>query len=49
MQSFIISLKVSKRLNQNQINAVFAKFDANGDGKLSMEEFKQMMDNKAGK
>ena len=36
--------KVSKKLNQRQIEAVFAKFDANGDGRLSIEEFRQMME-----
>ena len=36
-------LQVSKKLDADQIEAVFAKFDANGDGRLSMEEFKQMM------
>ena len=36
--------QVSKKLNGKQIEAVFAKFDANGDGRLSMEEFRQMME-----
>ena len=38
------TLQVSKKLNGKQIEAVFAKFDANGDGRLSMEEFRQMME-----
>ena len=40
------TLQVSKKLNGKQIEAVFAKFDANGDGRLSMEEFRQMMEKK---
>ena len=39
-------IQVSKKLNEKQIAAVFAKFDANGDGRLSMEEFRQMMEKK---
>ena len=38
------SSQVSKKLNAAQIEAVFSKFDANGDGRLSMEEFKAMME-----
>ena len=36
--------QVSKKLNSTQIEAVFAKFDSNGDGRLSMDEFKQLME-----
>ena len=36
--------QVSKKLTPGQIEAVFSKFDANGDGRLSMEEFKSMME-----
>jgi Ca2+-binding EF-hand superfamily protein len=36
-------LQVSKKLTKKQIDAVFAKFDGNGDGKLSREEFQQLM------
>ena len=35
--------QVSKKLNAAQIEAVFAKFDSNGDGRLSMDEFKKLM------
>ena len=35
--------QVSKKLSKEQIEAVFAKFDGNGDGKLSKEEFQQLM------
>ena len=35
--------QVSKKLSKDQIEAVFAKFDGNGDGKLSKEEFQQLM------
>ena len=35
--------QVSKKLSKEQIAAVFAKFDGNGDGKLSKEEFQQLM------
>ena len=34
---------MSKKLSKEQIEAVFAKFDGNGDGKLSKEEFQQLM------
>ena len=34
---------MSKKLSKEQIEAVFAKFDGNGDGKLSREEFLQLM------
>ena len=34
---------MSKKLSKDQIEAVFAKFDGNGDGKLSKEEFQQLM------
>ena len=36
-------LQVSKKLTPEQIEAVFAKFDNNGDGRLSMDEFRLMM------
>ena len=42
--SIIFILQVSKKLNATQIEAVFAKFDSNGDGRLSMDEFKQLME-----
>ena len=42
--SIIFKLQVSKNLNETQIEAVFAKFDSNGDGRLSMDEFKQLME-----
>merc|ERR1711994_113252 len=37
--AFKLFAKMSKKLDADQIEAVFAKFDANGDGRLSMEEF----------
>lgn len=40
-------LQVSKKLTPEQIEAVFAKFDANGDGRLSMDEFRLMMSKSA--
>ena len=33
-------------MTKEQIEAVFAKFDSNGDGKMSKEEFKMLMDSK---
>merc|ERR550534_798288 len=38
--------KVSKKMTKEQIEAIFAKFDNNGDGKMSKEEFKQLMESK---
>ncbi len=35
--------RISKKLNKEQIEAVFAKFDKDGDGVLSFEEFKKML------
>ena len=35
--------KISKKLNRDQVEAVFAKFDKDGDGNLSFEEFKKML------
>lgn len=46
MYFFTYVPQVSKKLTPSQIEAVFAKFDANGDGRLSMDEFKQMMERK---
>ena len=40
-------LQVSKKLTPEQIEAVFSKFDSNGDGRLSMEEFRLMMSKSA--
>jgi len=34
---------MSKKLNKDQIEAVFSKFDKDGDGVLSFEEFKKML------
>jgi len=36
-------LNTTKKLNQKQVSAVFARNDKDGDGKLSKEEFKEMM------
>jgi len=36
-------LNTTKKLNQKQVAAVFARNDKDGDGKLSKEEFKEMM------
>jgi len=36
-------LNNTKKLNQKQVSAVFARNDKDGDGKLSKEEFKEMM------
>merc|ERR1711936_208094 len=36
-------LNTTKKLTQKQIEAVFARNDKDGDGKLSKEEFKDMM------
>ena len=36
--------QVSKKLDAEQVEAVFARFDLNGDGRLSMEEFKLLME-----
>ena len=38
--------QVSKKMTKEQIEAIFAKFDNNGDGKMSKEEFKQLMESK---
>ena len=35
--------QVSKKMTNEQIDAIFAKFDDNGDGKMSKKEFKQLM------
>ena len=35
--------KISKKLNRDQVNAVFNKFDKDGDGVLSFEEFRRML------
>ena len=35
--------KLSKNLSKEQIDKVFARFDADGDGKLSYAEFRKMM------
>ena len=36
-------IKVSKKMTNGQIDAIFAKFDDNGDGKMSKKEFKRLM------
>merc|ERR1712050_596813 len=36
-------LSTTKKLNERQVAAVFARNDKDGDGKLSKEEFKEMM------
>ena len=36
--------QVSKKLDAEQVEAVFARFDLNGDGRLSMDEFKLLME-----
>ena len=35
--------KLSKSLTKEQIDRVFARFDADGDGRLSYSEFRKMM------
>ena len=35
--------KISKKLNRDQVNAVFNKFDKDVDGVLSFEEFRRML------
>ena len=35
--------KISKNLSKEQIDKVFARFDADGDGRLSYAEFRKMM------
>ena len=45
MESKVV-LQVSKKMTKEQIEAIFAKFDNNGDGKMSKEEFKQLMESK---
>ena len=35
--------KLSKNLSKEQIDKVFARFDADGDGRLSYAEFRKMM------
>jgi Ca2+-binding EF-hand superfamily protein len=35
---------VSRTLNHDQIKAVFQRFDANHDGRLSKREFRRLMD-----
>ena len=37
-------LKVSKKLDSTQIEAVFKRFDVNKDGRLSMDEFRRLME-----
>ena len=39
-------LQVSKNATKEQVDAVFAKFDSNKDGKLDKGEFKHLMENK---
>ena len=39
-------LQVSKNATKEQVDAVFAKFDSNKDGKLDKAEFKNLMENK---
>ena len=41
-----VKWQVSKKMTKEQIEAIFAKFDNNGDGKMSKEEFKQLMESK---
>ena len=41
---FFHKYQVSKKLDAEQVEAVFARFDLNGDGRLSMEEFKLLME-----
>jgi len=36
-------IKISKTLTKEQVEKAFSKFDTDGDGKLSYEEFKKMM------
>ena len=43
----LLLIQVSKKLTPEQIEAVFSKFDSNGDGRLSMEEFRLMMSRSA--
>jgi len=40
--------KLSKSLTKEQINKVFARFDADGDGRLSLTEFRKMMNKELG-
>ena len=37
------SIQLSKNLTKEQIEKVFARFDADGDGRLSYSEFKKMI------
>ena len=39
----IHSPQLSKNLTKEQIEKVFARFDADGDGRLSYSEFRKMM------
>ena len=39
----IHSPQLSKNLTKEQIEKVFARFDADGDGRLSYSEFKKMI------
>ena len=39
----IHSIQLSKNLTKEQIEKVFARFDADGDGRLSYSEFRKMM------
>ena len=41
--TFIPDFQVSKKLDATQVEAVFARFNVNDDGWLSMEEFRQLM------
>ena len=38
--------KISKKLSRDQVEAVFNKFDKDGDGVLSFDEFRSMLTNK---
>ena len=40
--------KLSKSLTKEQINRVFARFDADGGGRLSLSEFRNMMNKELG-
>ena len=39
----VYSPQLSKNLTKEQIEKVFARFDADGDGRLSYSEFRKMM------
>ena len=40
----ILKLQASKTLDKQQIEKVFERFDVNKDGRLSKEEFQQLME-----